>query len=78
MSKKRNIHITPHPRGGWQTIREGAGRTSGRYATQREAIGQGRGLAKRDKVKLLIHRRDGSIRGADSHGNDPHVSQDDK
>ncbi len=76
MGKKRNIHITPHAKSGWQTIREGASRASGRYGTQREAIGQGRDLAKRDKVKLVIHRRDGSIRGSDISGNDPHPSKD--
>ena len=78
MSRKRDIHVTPHPKGGWQTMREGASRASSRHDTQLKAIGHGRDLAKRDKVKLVIHRKDGTIRGDDSHGGDPQPPKDGK
>ena len=66
MSRKRDIHVTPRPKGGWQTIREGASRASSRHDTQLKAISHGRDLAKRDKVKLVIHRKDGSARSGGS------------
>ena len=66
MSRKSDVHVTPRPKGGWQTIREGASRAGSRHDTQLKAISHGRDLAKRDKVKLVIHRKDGSVRGSDS------------
>ena len=49
MSRKSDIHVTPRPKGGWQTIREGASRAGSRHDTQLKAISHGRDLAKRDK-----------------------------
>jgi hypothetical protein len=53
MSKKEDIHVVPHPEGGWATRREGAERVSDRHPTQREAIDVGRERAKKDQVELL-------------------------
>ncbi|KEZ77837.1 DUF2188 domain-containing protein [Salinisphaera hydrothermalis] len=70
-SKKRNMHVVPHPDGGWATRREGAERVSERYDTQQQAIDAGRPAAKRDHVEFFVHGRDGQIRERDSYGNDP-------
>lgn len=77
MSKK-DIHVVPHPDGGWATRRAGADRVSARHTTQREAIDAGRNSAKRDHVELVIHGTNGRIRDKDSYGNDPCPPKDKK
>ena len=71
-NKKQNIHVVPHPDGGWATRRAGSTRVSDRHSTQKDAIDIARGRARNDKVELLIHRPDGQIRDRDSHGSDPY------
>lgn len=67
--KKTNIHVVPH-HGGWAIRREHSERVSTIVSTQREAQEQAREVARRDKVELLIHGRNGKIRERDSYGND--------
>lgn len=78
MAKKRDIHVTPHSQGGWQTKREGAGRAGSRHSTQGSAIERAREQAKRAEVEVVIHRRDGTIRDSDSYGSDPNPPKDTK
>jgi hypothetical protein len=78
MGKKRDIHVTPHRDGGWQTKREGASRAGSRHESQGDAAERGRKQAKREHVELVIHRRDGTIRDSDSYGRDPHPPEDKK
>jgi hypothetical protein len=68
---KRDYHVAPHPDGGWQVRREGADRASSRHDTQTQAAERGRDLARQERVELVIHRPDGSIRDSDSYGSDP-------
>lgn len=68
---KRDIHVTPHPQGGWQTKAEGAGRAGSRHSTQSEALDRARQQAVREKVEVVIHRPNGQIRDSNSYGNDP-------
>lgn len=75
MSKKRDIHVVPHE-GSWATRKEGALRAGGVYQTKAEALDQGRGQAKREKVELVIHGKDGKIQDSDSFGNDPYPPKD--
>lgn len=75
---KKDYHATPHPEGGWQVRREGGERASSRHETQSDAIERGRELAIQEKVELVIHRQDGTIRDSDSYGNDPTRSRDRK
>ena len=70
MKRKRNLHVVPHG-SGWAVRRQGAQRVSSTHSTQREAITRGRGISRREKGELFIHRPDGRIRARDSHGNDP-------
>jgi hypothetical protein len=77
MSKK-DYHVTTHPEGGWQVKREGADRASSRHPTQGEASERGRELAKQEKVEVVIHRPDGTIRDSDSFGRDPNPPKDQK
>ncbi len=67
---KRNQHVVPH-QDGWAVKAAGAQRATSVHSTQRDAIGRAREIARKQGAELLIHRRDGRIRGRDSHGNDP-------
>lgn len=78
MGKKKDVHVVPHPDGGWATRKDGAGRVGSRHDTQREAIDRGRQQAIRERSELVIHRKDGRIRDSDSYGNDPHPPKDQK
>ncbi len=78
MSEKDDIHVVPHPDGGWATKKEGAERVGSRHPTQEEAIKRAREQAKRERVEVVIHRRDGTIRDSDSYGNDPNPPKDKK
>ena len=67
----KNIHVTPHPDGGWQVKTEGNERATARTTTQQEAINIARPISQNRGVELVIHRPDGRIREKDSHGRDP-------
>jgi hypothetical protein len=54
--------------GGWKLVR--AGRRVRHCATQGEAEHYGRRFARRFRVDLVTHRRDGRIRSKDSYGNE--------
>lgn len=69
MSSK-NIHVVPHGNG-WNVSREGDAAPSSHHPTQEEAIEAATDVARRDKVELLVHGRDGQIRMRNSFGNDP-------
>ena len=77
MSKKRDIHVVPHG-DSWATRKEGAQRVGSTANTQRQAIDRAREQAQREKVEVVIHRPDGTIRDSDSYGNDPNPPKDRK
>jgi hypothetical protein len=78
MSKnKKDIHVIPH-KDGWAIKREGATRVSETFSTQDEAYKSARQDAIRDKVEVVTHRRDGTIRDSDSFGPDPNPPRDKK
>ena len=77
MSTKKDIHVVPHD-GNWATKKEGALRVGVVTDTQSAAIARAREQAIREKVEVVIHRRDGSIRDSDSYGNDPVPPKDKK
>lgn len=68
----KNVHVTPHPAGGWQVKSEGNSRATNRTSTQREAIDTARPIAKKESAELVIHRPNGQIRDKDSYGHDPY------
>jgi len=65
-----NIHVMPHPDGGWQVKVEGNKRASARMTTQREGIDIARPMSQDRGGELVIHRPNGQIREKDSHGKD--------
>lgn len=74
---KKDIHVVPHT-DGWATKKEGADRAGVVVDTQREAVERAREQAKRERVEVVIHRKDGTIRDSDSYGNDPNPPKDKK
>lgn len=76
MSKK-DIHVVPHERG-WATKKEGAGRAGSVHSTQKAAADRARDQARRERVEVVTHRRNGQIRDSDSYGNDPFPPRDRK
>lgn len=74
---KKDIHVVPHE-DGWATKKEGAGRAGVVVDTQKEAIERARDQAIRERVEVVIHKRDGTIRDSDSYGNDPNPPKDKK
>lgn len=77
MPPKRDIHVVPHAEG-WATKREGATRAGSVHNTQRDAISRARDQAVTNRVEVVIHRRDGTIRDSDSYGRDPFPPRDKK
>ncbi len=65
----KDIHVVPAG-DGWAVEAVGGGKRT-MFATQEEAIAAGIEIARRDKVEILIHGRDGQIRERNSFGHDP-------
>ena len=63
-------HILPHGEG-WAVKKGGATRASRVFETKKAAVDYGREVSRRQRSELVLHDREGSIRNADSHGNDP-------
>ena len=74
---KRDIHVIPHPEG-WATKKEGTERVGSVHDTKSEALEQAREQAKRERVEVVIHGKDGKIQDSDSYGNDPNPPKDRK
>lgn len=65
----KDVHVVPNENG-WRV--EVGGSPEGQdFVDQQSAINAGTERAKRDKVELFIHGRDGKIRERNSFGNDP-------
>lgn len=74
---KKDIHVVPHG-DKWATKKEGAGRVGAVTNTQKAAIERAKDQAIREKVEVVIHRKDNRIRDSDSYGNDPNPPKDKK
>lgn len=67
----KNVHVTPHPGGGWQVKSAGNQKATKVTSTQGEAIERAKPIAQNNRSELVIHRPNGQIRDKDSYGNDP-------
>ena len=76
MSKK-DIHVVPRD-SGWAVRRERADRDSSHHDRKSDAMDAARDTARRDRVEVVEHGRDGRIRDSDSYGNDPNPPRDKK
>jgi len=77
---RNNRHVVPSG-DGWAVRREGAGRASGTYGTQRDAEAAARRMTHNSGGgEVVTHRPDGRIRDSDtvSPGHDPFPPRDKK
>lgn len=74
---KKDIHVVPRD-DGWAVRREGASRDSSHHDRKSDAVDAGRTTARRDRVELVTHGKDGRIQDSDSYGNDPVPPRDRK
>ena len=66
----KNQHVVPNGKR-WAVKGEGNSKSTHRTDTQQQAIDLAREITRNQKSELFIHRKDGTIRDRDSHGNDP-------
>ena len=66
---KGDVHVVPGDKG-WRVEVEGAARARSMHATQAEARQAAREIARRSKVELLVHGRNGRIRERNTYGKD--------
>ncbi len=66
---KKNVHVTPKGEN-WQVKTANSSKAYKVVNTQKEAISIGKNIATNNKSELLIHGKNGQIRGKDSYGND--------
>jgi len=72
MAKKGDVHIVRKSDSSrWQVKQSGDVQSS--YRTQQAAIARGKGIARDDKVDVVVHGREGKIRSKDSYGNESPV-----
>lgn len=57
-----NIHVVPTERNGWAVEVEGTDGATSHYPSEVEAVAAATEKARRDKVEVFIHERDGRIR----------------
>jgi hypothetical protein len=77
MARKEH-HVVPNPKGGWDIKKPGAERASVHTDTKQDAVDRGRVMSRNQKTEFIIHGKDGKIQNADSHGNDPCPPKDTK
>lgn len=70
MASQKDIHVVPRENG-WAVRREGATRDSSHHERKSDALDAGRTTARRDRVELVTHGKDGRIQDSDSYGKDP-------
>ncbi|OES45535.1 DUF2188 domain-containing protein [Domibacillus iocasae] len=67
----KDQHVSKHEQG-WQVKGTGNSKATKLFETQKEAQDFAKELAKNQQSEVIIHGRDGQIRGKDSYGNDPY------
>lgn len=78
MTKKKGQHIVKNPNGGWAVKKGGSSKATKVFETQKEAVEQGKQIAKNQKTELYIHGKDGKIQDKRSYGKDPCPPKDKK
>lgn len=74
---KRNIHTVPYD-GDWAVKKEGQVKPISIHRTKENAEKRAIPIAKKLRVKHVIHGKDGKIQDKDSYGRDPNPPRDKK
>ena len=72
MAKRKEHHVVPNSKGGWDIKKGGGVRSIKHFDRKTDAESRAREISKYQGSELVIHGRDGKIQRSDSHGNDPH------
>ena len=72
---KKSRHVIANTAGGWSVRQTGASRATRTFEKQSDAVKYGRHMARQEGTDLYVHRRDGTIRHADSYGSDTRSSR---
>ncbi|MGD8782641.1 MAG: DUF2188 domain-containing protein [Ignavibacteria bacterium] len=79
MAKRETHHVVPNKeRGGGDVKRDGSVRAIKHFDKKDDAVDHGRQISKNQKTEFIIHKQDGTIQNADSHGGDPNPPKDKK
>ncbi|MEP0938189.1 MAG: DUF2188 domain-containing protein [Ekhidna sp.] len=73
---RKTRHVVPNSEGGWDSKKGGAERASKHFDTKKDAEKYSRDLSRKEGSELIIHKKDGKIHRADSHGGDPNPPKD--
>jgi len=68
MKKLNRIAVTPSSGGIWKVYRHGARRALKRHTCLLDAVLHGAEIARREKGRLYLHRRDGTVEGVRDFG----------
>jgi Uncharacterized protein conserved in bacteria (DUF2188) len=72
--KGADQHVVPRPDGGWEVTRGKNGAATSVHRTQKAAVQHARESARRQRVALVVHGRDGRIRMRTDYGERPNVA----
>ncbi|NLZ68441.1 MAG: DUF2188 domain-containing protein [Spirochaetales bacterium] len=75
---RKEHHVVPNQKGGWDVKKEGAKKSSVHTDTKKDAVDKGRSISKNQRSEFIVHGKDGKIQKSDSHGNDPCPPKDKK
>ncbi|MGD8781770.1 MAG: DUF2188 domain-containing protein [Ignavibacteria bacterium] len=79
MAKRETHHVVPNKeRGGWDVKKGGSEKAIKHFDKKQDAVDHGRQISINQKTEFIIHRKDGIIQKADSHGGDPNPPKDKK
>ncbi len=68
---RKSHHVVPNPEGGWNVKKGGADKASKTFEKKDKAVDFARQVSRNQRTELVIHKKDGTIQSADSHGHDP-------
>lgn len=75
---RKTHHVVPNPGGGWDIKKGGGQRSIKHFENKQDAVDHGRKISRSQESEFIIHKKDGTIQNADSHGGDPCPPKDKK
>lgn len=68
---RKTHHVVPNANGGWDVKKGGGQRSIKHFDRKQDAVDFGRNVSRNQSSEFIIHKQDGTIQNADSHGGDP-------
>lgn len=78
MSKRETHHVVPSKKGGWDIKRGGSTNVISHYDRKDDTVDRCRIISRNQGTEMIIHKKNGKISRADSHGKDPCPPKDKK